>query len=447
MDTSTTPKLTSPQPSTSIKPIFMILAISFGGYFASYLMTVLLTRMLGSVSYSAYISTISMISMVALCLLLGVDQGLNKYIPRYFNQKNNSAVAAYLRYSRERTWIQFSIIFIIGLLCSLLIHSLVKYHVLPDNDSTIILSFLWVVPLYAILWYFGNLAQAGGYGYRAVFVLYGSQPVGMLIILGIFWLLHKQVFMSEAIFFYVGVTVVVSAAIIWFNYKKKLVPKDDKKFPAIRDKWSKATVDLFLLLLVSMCSAFLVIIFAQIFSKDAKAAGVLGVLTIICNIFNPVSNGVFALFSPKISTAVATLNSVKVRRLLVLSILASFVPSIIGLVFIILYGKVWLGHFGTDYVDYYLALVLMAITAFTNTLLTPFLWLAQFSKNLAVITRMAVIFFVIFIVISIPLDYFFNVVGAILGFAFLQVGYWLYLFIVVMKNWQQLFAPPITPQV
>ena len=65
----------------------------------------------------------------------------------------------------------------------------------------------------------------------------------------------------------------------------------------------------------------------------------LGVLTIICNIFNPVSTGVFALFSPKISNAVATLNSAKVRRLLILSILASFVPSIIGFLVILFYGK------------------------------------------------------------------------------------------------------------
>ena len=435
MDTSNPP----------IKPILMILAISFGGYFASYLMTVLLTRMLGSASYSAYVSTISMISMVSLCLLLGVDQGLNKYIPQYCNQKNNSAIAAYLCYSRERTWIQFVIIFVVGLLGALLIHSLVKYQVLPDNDSSIIMSFLWVVPLYAIMWYFGNLAQAGGYGYRAVFVLFGALPVGMLIILGVFWLLHKKIFMIEAIFFYVGVTVVSGVGILLFNYKKKLIPKDTKKFPAIRDKWSKATIDLFILLLVSLCSAFLLIIFAQIFSRDPKAAGVLGVLTIICNIFDPVSTGVFALFSPKISNAVATLNSAKVRRLLILSILASFVPSIIGFLVILFYGKVWLGHFGADYVGYNVALVLMASTVFINTLLTPFLWLTQFSKNLSSITRMAMIFFVIFIVISIPLDYFFNVVGAIIGFAFLQIGYWIYLFIIVIKNWQKLFALPLTP--
>lgn len=433
---------TTTTPTTPIKPILIILAISFAGYLLSYLSTVLLTRMLGGVGYSAYVSTVSIISMLAISLLLGVDQGLNKYIPQYFSQNNSSAIAAYHHYSRERTWIQFTVIFVIGLLGLILVRRLINYHILPDNDNSVIYTFLWAVPLYAVMWYFGNLTQAGGNDKSAIVILFAAQPFGLVLILGSCWLLHVQVHMIEATFFYVGVTILAGIAGIWVSYQKKLLPKDDGKFPEIKAKWSKATIDLFLLLLVSLCSAFLIIILAQIFAKNPRAAGVLGVLTIICNIFNPVSNGVYALYSPKISDAVATLNSAAIRNLLIKSIVASFIPAVIGFLIIIFYGKVWLNHFGKEYVDYYLALTLMATTVFTNTLLTPFLWLAQFSKDLAGITRIAVVFFILFVVISIPLDHFFDVIGAILGFAFLQLGYWIYLMVVVIKNWRNLYAAP-----
>ena len=428
---------------TSIKPLIIILAISFCGYFAAYLTTVLLTRALGAVSYSSYISTISMISMLALCLLLGVDQGLNKYIPEFLSQKNVSAAAAYLRYSRERTWIQLVVVLVVGILCFFLIHHLISQHMIPDKDSSLILAFLWVVPLYAVMWYFGNLLQAGGYGYGAVFLLFGIQPLGMLIILTTCRALHIHINMLTATYCYVAVTVVGALIGIMLSKQKQLILKDDKKFQVVRDEWSKVTRNLFLLLLVSLCSAFLIIILSQAFSRNIRAAGILGVLTIICNVFNPISNGVYALLSAKISTAVATKDSKRVRKILISGIIGSLIPSVIGLFIIIFFGKVWLGHFGKDYVDSYLPLILMASTVFINTLLTPFLWLVQFSTNLSNITRMAVIFFILFVGISIPLDYFYDVIGAIIGFAFLQIGYWIYLMIVVFKNWQKLFVSPV----
>jgi len=433
---------TTPAVRTPIKPMLIVLAISFSGYFASYLMTVLLTHMLGSVAYSAYVSTLSMIATLALCLLLGVDQGLNKYMPDFFAHSNFSGAAAYLRYSRERTGLQHIIVFIIGLGCFFLVDHLISNHTIPNSDSSLILSFLWVVPIYGVMWYFGNLLQAGGYSNRAVFLLYGAQPVGLLIILGSCAALHIHINMTAAIFFYVAITITIAIIAIIICRQKKLIPKDDKKFPIIHDKWSKTTVNLFLLLLVSVCSTYIFIVLVQLFSKNIRAAGVLGVLTIICNIFNPITNGVFALLSSRISTAIANKNAARIRKILIVSLVVTFISSLIVLFIIIFYVKLWLSHFGSDYAGAYLPLVLMGLIAFFNTMLTPFLWLLQFSEDLAKITKVAVIFLVVFIAISIPLDYFYDVIGAIIGFAFIQVGYWFYLMMVVIKNWQSLYVVP-----
>lgn len=434
----------SPVAQTPIKPMLIVLAISFGGYFASYLMTVLLTHMLGDVSYSAYISTVSMIATLALCLLLGVDQGLNKYMPEFFSKSDFSGAAAYLRYSRQRTWVQHIVVFILGLGCFFLVDHLISNHTIPDNDNSLILAFLWVVPLYGVMWYFGNLLQAGGYSNRAVFLLYGAQPVGLLILLGGCAALRIDINMMTAIYFYVAITILVAIIGIIICRQKQLLPNDDKKFRIIPEQWSKATIDLFLLLLVSTCSTNIFIILVQIFSKNIRAAGILGVLTIICNIFNPITNGVFALLSSKISTAIADQNGLRIRKLLIVSLIGTLFPSLIALFIIIFYGKVWLAHFGHSYEAAYIPLVLMGIIAFLNTMLTPFLWLLQFSKDLGSITKMAVTFLVLFVIVSIPLDYFYEVIGAIIGFAFIQIGYWIYLMCVVIKNWQQLYNAPAT---
>ena len=426
-------------------PLFKLVGIAMGlslaTFLATYFYTAILTNILDIATYGVYATIISTVFTLYLVLLLGVDQGLIAFVPDMVEKGDLHSVGTYLVYSRHRTIFQLCLIFVVSLFFVLGIY---EFHFIPKNSMSVVISYLWICPVGAMLWFIGCYMQARNYANTSLLILDLLPAILLLLVLLIFEWFHLKLDLFGAIIITL-LTMVLAFICGWLFCKiKKIIPESIAPLRQATTQWNQKNFDLYIILLVTYTPSTLVIILAQFLSPHAETAAIISVLVTISNIIFVIFSAISAVYTPKISTAVTDLNIATIKSLLTQSTLLTLIAGAIPTFIVIFFGKFWLGQFGKEYLVAYVPLIVITLVNYINIVLSPFQFVAQYSRDLRSITWVALVFFIFFIGLSIVGDRYFDVMGSMLAYGVLFVGFWIYLFFLVVLNWKKLFtATPI----
>lgn len=429
--------------SAANKSVFVTIMIALGLSFTSFLLiyfyTIILTNNLGINTYGLYATITSVIFTVYLVLLIGRDQGVIAFIPDMVEKNDNSGISTYIKYSRRSTLWQFTLLVTISFIVLLCVYA---FKFFPENAFTSTLSFLWLCPIGALLWYLGCYIEARNYPNSSLILSSVISSALLLLALLVCVYLHYKLNLFSAIFITFATTLIALIVTIIFCKKIHIFPVNTLTVPTqnTRRQWSKTNFDLYIISIITYVPPTIIVFLAQYFS-NTKTAATVSVLVTISSIVFVVFSAISVVYEPKISTAVTDGDAKKVKSLLIQSILFTTILGALPTVAIIAFSKYWLGQFGHEYTDAYLALIIITIANYINIILTPFQYVTQFSCDLRNITWVAVVFILLFIGLSIWWDHAFDTIGAVLAYSILFVGFWFYLTALTIFTWKKIFMP------
>lgn len=415
--------------------------LSVVSYGIGYVVQFLLARILGIKLYGAYAAASGSIAMLATFSLVGVGNGLNKFLPAFIAKNDLPSAAGFVRYTSQRIGVINILFFIGGLITTFVIFHLNAIHVLDIHKIHPFYLFLWSIPIVSLINWATSFLKSTGNGFLSLSITGVIRPLVMLLLFGIL-LMFKVSFDIQVVFFsYLTATLLTLVVAILMITHKTPMPQIIKASPTYDGQnWSKAVIQLFIFATSVGFYATFAIVFSAIFDKNAHAAGIVAATITMVNTMWIISGAINTIMIPKLTAKIAANDQVGVREHFISSVSMLFVfcvPTFIGLCF---FGKQWLAHFGDGFSDGYAVLIIIASSVVINVLLCPVQWVLQYSKNINELLKISIVLFIIFIVIMPVLIHFFGVIGCAVGYSLVHILYCISLLWLGAKDEKFLFS-------
>ncbi|MSP53415.1 MAG: hypothetical protein EXR81_04080 [Gammaproteobacteria bacterium] len=422
--------------SDSVKKMTYAIIIGLFSYAVSYATSVIVARVLGVKVFGEYAATTSSLLMIAGFILFGADAGLSRFIPTYLKNQDYAGFSGYLRYFNKWILIVDLMVFSAGILVMLILYYLTGEHVLNIKQTHPLYFFLWGVPFLAFLIYVGKFIRASNHGSFSLFMLTALRPILTLSSLSIFLLFVRRFTVAEALMIYFLATFLAIVIGFIFAYLKTELPKLKLQTPRYESKnWRVVTQELYFLnISISFIGTFLLII-SSIFDSNHQLPGFIAAVFMISNLMWVINSAILSVMSPKITTTVGEKDKKQISSLLFNAILISGASS--GAIFIvmIIWGKEWLVHFGSEFVAAYPLLLIIGGTIFITVTFSPLGWIFQQSGKLKGYMYFSVISVLIYIVLGYFGALLYGGFGAVIAYVLMQLSSIVYLIILAIKNW------------
>ena len=396
-------------------------------YGINYQISIWLAHWLGAESFGDFSAARSTISFCASLVLLGYDSAILNFIPQYLAKKDLNRVYGYLRYGVTIILIIATAIIFISTLLNIFAIPALRLHPihipkLPFISYHPVFSVLWIVPIYGINIYISKLLRSINHIFSSLLLLQLGSP--FLLAAGMFTLkfFHGiDVNLGLYIFGWSSLLLLLIQLCMAFLY----LPHKIFLTQPIYEKaaWLHTALELLSSsLLMTICFSSSIIIL-EIFGYNEGTVGIYAAVFTITSIYLLFPQMTGQIFVPMLRTAINAGRYRKIWILLSSSIVTNLI--VIATISLILYHlrHMLLNHFGPIFGSQQGQQV-FNIALLTYIISMPFypLWPAiQYSNERKTMLYILGIIAAIYLVSSITLVIYYDMLGAAIGLLISQI--------------------------
>ena len=423
---------------SSFKKITYGIVIGIFSYAVSYVVSIVIARVLGAKIFGDYAATISALLMIAGFSLLGADAGLGRFIPSYLKNQDYAGSGGYIRHYTKRILLIHAVIFTIGIMVSLILYYLTGEHILNIKSTHPFFFFIWGVPLLALFSYMLKFIRASGHG-NAYLLLSGVlNPLLSLIVLGIFVLFIRAFTIPETLVVYFLAVFGSAVIALIFSYLKTKLATIKKQIPHYESvTWKPVVYQLFFLVISTSYGKTILLLAATAFDKDPKTAGFIAAVFTISSLIFVINSSIYAISGPKISVAVISKNKKEITSLLLNGVISNGLINGGIFLVILIWGDRWLLHFGSEFIEAHLMLIIVSGAIFMLTVASPLAWIFQQSGSLKEYTYFSFVNSVIYVIVCCLVAHFFGGFAAVIVYALMQASVIIYLLTLAARIWNK----------
>jgi O-antigen/teichoic acid export membrane protein len=422
--------------SSSIKQIAFGIVVGTFCYALSYASSIIVARVLGPKIFGDYASGISALWMIAGFSLIGADLGLGRFIPTYLKKKDYPGLNGYLRYYIKKIFLLQSAIFVFGIMTAAILYVLKGEHVLSIKETHSFYFFIWAIPSLASFSWLSKYIKASGYGDAFLLISTALTPLLGLTVLGVFLFFIRVFTISEALVIYFLAIFLSTLISVVFAYLKTDVTTIKVQAPRYELAiWKPITYQLFLLSGSISNRRSILLLTMALFDKDKKVVGFAAAVFAISNLMWVISNSICAISGPKVSVAVTSKNKKQITSLLLSGMLFSGLTNGAILLAILIWGDKWLQHFGSEFVEAYQMLIIVSVSIFVMTMISPLSWIFQQSDDLKKYTSFSLVTLFFYVIFCCLCAHLFGGIVAVIVYALMQLSEVVYLLILAFRNW------------
>jgi len=400
-----------------------ILLISFTTYLLGYFFNLILAHHLSPADYGDFSVATRVLYITSLLVLAGTNISTKRFLPAFLEDKNQRQVNKYLIWNFQVLLKTFLICFFVALSSFLIVLGLHFFGIKKFETHHLAVYMLWIAPLAALVLALGSLIAS----HQRVLLSLILQDLAKKLFLLIFVIVgalllnitinYKFILLTFAIVF----LLLISSELYTLRNASLQIPlkqifKKHQKTPE-SSQWKKTSYRIvfnnILFSIIGTADLFIV----EIFHPAEHAVGHYAAMLTITGINYVIISGSLSFLKPKISTLIKTENGKQglQKEWNFFSFMALILLMIIT-IFIFIFGKALLFHFGPTYVSVYWPLVILnlgiAVGALLDDSSATFLVYAGFEKY---ILQLNMIIVLLFFVITSFLTHYFGIMGTVIG--------------------------------
>jgi O-antigen/teichoic acid export membrane protein len=386
--------------------------IKFSSAFFALINAVLLTRLLTVEGFGTYILAFTTVSVLSIPVALGLPELITRYISKYEVEQNLEAIKGLL--IRANVFVIFSTL-------SVVIIALILYAIWwKSYDSSTVFTFWYSLILLPLLVY-GELRAAALRGLK--YIILGQMPDTFIrnllftIPLFVYFLLNKELDPQSAMLWHC-VAAFISFMIGMIFLNQKLLRNIRKIKPIFHQKlWLKEAIPFTLITSVQVIKIRSLVYFLAYF-WNVEMVAIYDVANRGATLVSFTVDALNKAISPYISAAYEKKNSESLQIIVKKSSRLIFAMSFPVALIFIFGGKSlisWL--FGAAYKEAYLPLVILCVGHIFNTLSGPLVPIFNMTNNQKFLSNNQIVMMIISLIISTPLIYYLDVVGAAIVFS------------------------------
>lgn len=392
------PRMSDDNQNYLFKAFLFALCLSVVGFFLTLIYNIVLSRMLTPESYGNFKTAETFVGLAQMTVLLGGNFATFSIIPKLIEKKRDFMVWEYLRF-------YMLIGVIVSVFVGIVIVAIEYLYTNEFKDFHPILLAVFAIPFAATLRLLRDTALIKKRFIVAYIPKQLGYPLFILLVLSFVYSLHIELTSNMAItivvFSYILLTFIVFSIMNVRKYEEETLLE---RKHVLHRHWLNYAFPMMFVFVLNMLMSQMCIYLLELFGSEGEMGYFAACFTIV-QIFIVVQSSVCGIIQPHMAKAyesgvtdMGKLNGQGVRQLFIISFLLSTI--------IIVFGEQLLSFFGNGYSDYYLALVLMVIAYFFQSIF--FLqqaWLRHsgFSKPALYGALSAVIVNVVLLYLAIPL--------------------------------------------
>ncbi|HLB58086.1 MAG TPA: hypothetical protein VJL60_04660 [Gammaproteobacteria bacterium] len=398
---------------------FALLGVSILAFCLKYLITVFLANHLSPGLFGDVSIALRALGIFSSLVLLGTTASSKRFLSHYIEINDSLNAKAYILWN-FRLFATTSIICLLVAIISTSVFLLLDYLKIFSIDNYHIAFYtLWITPIaslgilitnylscdkHAIAGY--TFANVGKYTSLLVFLLFvivffhrGLTSFNFLFIL---FLALLALFFVEFLFL-LKKTSLISVALAKTT---ATVSNETKR------EWLYSSYRLIVTNLIFLIVCFLDLFILEIFSAQENDVGYYSAALTIASILWVIPDGVFQFLKPKMTGYLKTPEGkIKLQKKLNRINLIVFLVATVAAVVLIVFGNIFLLHFGKAYSVAHTALTLVVLGNYIGIMQKSPTFLLIYSGQEHLILRISIVQIILLLVTGIPLAYFYNLNG------------------------------------
>ncbi|MFC7357411.1 oligosaccharide flippase family protein [Jejudonia soesokkakensis] len=386
--------------------------IKFLSAFFALINGILLAQMLSVEDFGIYILAFTTILVITIPVSLGLPELLTRYVSKYDTEKNFEAMKGLLIRSNQIVLVTSFIAILIAFILYLLWWK--------NYSETIVITFWYSLVLLPVL-VFGALRAATLRGLK--YVVLGQMPDTFLrnlfltLALVIVYFFNLEITPQKAMFFHC-IAAVVAFFIGYLFLEFKILKTLRSKIAIFETKfWLKEATPFAITggvqILKTRSLTYLLAIFGSL-----EAVAIFDVAMRGASLVSFTVDALNKAISPYISSAFELQQKKTLQRIIKKTARLIFILSIpIALIFIIGGEAIVSWLFGNEYIASYIPLIILCIGHIVNALSGPLAAVLNMTGNQTVLSKNQILMMITSILLSIPLIYYYNVLGAAVVFS------------------------------
>lgn len=343
----------------------LVTAVTVGllAYGLSYLASLVIARALGASVFGAYAGVTSVLTLTSAFVFLGKDVAISRFLPTYVEQKDLATCSGYLRHAIKGIAIAGAAVFVIGILVLIYLNFRTGEQLTHIKQTHPIYFFIWAVPAMMAFTYTTNYLF--DIGYPNFYLVLTSAVFPILIVVGLttFAFFFHRFSISEALIIYCCALLVTAGIAFGFSSVKTPLAKIWRTAPKYdMQRWRRVTRQLFIMAISTWYPTSLLLILMTAFSNDRQETGLVAAVLSIAGVMFASQNAIFVVAAPRLAMAIADHNPQKLRQVVLGSTCTNLLVSGLFFIMMLVWGKGWLGHFGSEFSAAYPTLVILGAT-------------------------------------------------------------------------------------
>jgi len=377
---------------------------------------ILLTHLLSVKDFGIYILAFTSINIITIPVSLGLPSLITRYVSKYIVTNNKPAIKGLLIRSNQLVLITYFVTLIIAFFSYLLWWK--------SYSENVVETFWYALMLLPIL-VFGSLRSATLRGLK--FIILGQMPETLLRNF-FFCGLLVTVYLSDIklapqnAMIYHSIAALIAFIIGYVFLKKKLLNQLKNVQPIFKNKfWLKEAIPYSITSGTKAIKSKLLIYVLALFGA-IEAIAIFDIAMRGAKLVSYTSGALNTAISPYLSSLFEGKQKVTLQRVVTkTSLIVSFFSFPVAIVFI-LFGKPILNmFFGENYIISYIPLVILCIGQLINAVAGPTGELLNMTGNQKYFSKNQFQMMIIGAVISVPLIYYYDVIGAAIVFSFVII--------------------------
>lgn len=354
---------------TYFLPLFMLILGGIG-FLLKYLFNVFAARYLPTSVYGDLFLAIKILNIIGPILLLGSNASAKKFLSVYIAEKDFASAANYIGWNFRLLGFSSLIFFMLLLFFYFTIITLDHYHIKLLNTYHLVIYMLWVSPLFSTSSMFVSLLFSNkNYYTGAVF----NSLIRYILMIGSFLicvnLISKTVnnFELVSIIFSAFFLLTILEGVATFIYMPSLLKAGIKKIFSITkeaDAWKKTASYVLSNSIVFMFLGVTDLLIVAIFAKDKDQIGYYSTCLMISGVIWFVSESIQQFLKPQVGFYFKNLNLLGVQKILNITALLQVLTCGAFFILITVFSKIFLGHFGPQYLQASGTLFILAAASF-----------------------------------------------------------------------------------
>lgn len=346
--------------STAGKQVVQSLVFRLAGLALIFLLHVMLARLMGPKQYGNYIVIITVINILMVVSLFGLDSSTMKFLPAYVSRNNFSAASGFVKFARRT-------VMLLAVICSVLLFIFLLTKA-KKFGSTLSEGYFWgilLLPFLALIYQSSAILRALNKYKSSLIPVFFLLPITTGVICLYYYNSNNHLNVDAAMLIYLCSTM----AVCYFTVKKaKKAMRDytteDRSY--VPKEWLSVSGILFLTTSLDLLLRQSDILMVSYFMNNTNA----GYYAVAARLATLTALGLSVadyVFMPKISALYEGRQLLKLQDLVKnasLQILSITLPILFTL---IIGGKWILGLFGPQYADAYLVLVILLCGQIVNS--------------------------------------------------------------------------------